>query len=142
MKILLAVDGSKSSLDAVDLLVHHAGELSAKPVIELVTIHLPVPKVGGLTARVSKEQLAKYYEDEGQANLAAARKKLDAAGFSYTARILVGPVAESIVKHADTAKCDLIWMGSRGMSALGKALVGSTASKVLQLASLPLLIVK
>jgi nucleotide-binding universal stress UspA family protein len=33
-------------------------------------------------------------------------------------------------------------MGSRGMSALGKALVGSVATKVLNLASLPLLIVK
>jgi nucleotide-binding universal stress UspA family protein len=33
-------------------------------------------------------------------------------------------------------------MGSRGMSALGKALVGSVATKVLNLAPLPLLIVK
>ena len=142
MKILLAVDGSKPSLDAVDLLVQHAGELSAKPVIELITVHLPVPQVGRLTARISKEQLAKYYEEEGEANLAAAKKKLDAAGFTYAARVLVGSVAETIVKHANTAKCDLICMGSRGMSALGKALVGSVANKVLQLASQPLLIVK
>ena len=142
MKILLAVDGSKPSLDAVDLLVQHAGELSSRPVIEMITVHLPVPKVGGLTARISKEQLARYYEEEGQANLAAAKKKLDAAGFTYTTRVLVGPIAETIVKQANSAKCDLIWMGSRGMSALGKALVGSVANKVLQLASQPLLIVK
>jgi nucleotide-binding universal stress UspA family protein len=142
MKILLAVDGSKPSLDAVDLLVQHAAELSAKPVVELVTVHLPVPKLPRMGMAVGKQQLARYYEEEGETRLVAAKKKLDAAGFTYTARILVGPVAETIVKHAATAKCDLICIGSRGMSALGKALVGSTVTKVLQLASLPLLIVK
>ena len=142
MKILLAVDGSKPSLDAVDLLVRHAGQLSAKPQIELVTVHLPVPKLPRMGMAVGKEQLAKYYEEEGEANLAAARKRLDAAKMSYKSRVLVGPIAETIVKAAGDAKCDLICMGSRGMSELGKALLGSTATKVLNLASLPVLMVK
>ena len=142
MKILLAVDGSKPSQDAVDLLIKTFGQLRSKPEVEVVTVHLAVPKIGGLTARVSKEQLAKYYQEEGEANLAAAKKKLDAAGIDYNASVLIGPVAETIVRHADAKKCDLICMGSRGMSALGKALVGSTATKVLNLATQPLLIVK
>ena len=142
MKILLAVDGSKPSLDAVGLVIRSFGQLRDKPEVELVTVHLPVPRLGGLSASVSKEQLAKYYEEEGEANLAAAKKKLDAAGFAYTARVLVGPVAETIVKHANSAKCDLICMGSRGMGGLGTVILGSTAGKVLHLASQPLLIVK
>ena len=142
MKILLAVDGSKPSLDAVDLVIRTFGELRSKPEVELVTVHLPVPKLPRMGMAVGKTQLAKYYEEEGEAKLAAAKKKLDAAGVSYTAQILVGPVAETIVKRANASKCQLICMGSRGMSALGKALVGSTATKVLNLASQPLLIVK
>ncbi len=138
MKILLAVDGSKPSLDAVDLLIQHAGLYRAKPEVELVTIHLPVPRMRA----VGKDQLAKYYEEEGQANLAAAKKKLDAAGIAYKASVLVGPIAETIVKQAGQSKCDLICMGSRGMGELGKALLGSTATKVLHLATQPLLIVK
>ena len=138
MKILLAVDGSKPSLDAVDLLIQHAGLYRAKPEVELVTIHLPVPKMRA----VGKDQLAKYYDEEGQANLAAAKKKLDAAGIAYKASVLVGPIAETIVKQAGQSKCDLICMGSRGMGELGKALLGSTATKVLHLATQPLLIVK
>src|SRR5262245_48860316 len=115
MKILLAVDGSKPSQDAVDLLIKTFGQLRSKPEVEVVTVHLAVPKIGGLTARISKAQLAKYYQEEGEANLVAAKKKLDAAGIAYKASVLVGPVAETIVKHANATKCQLICMGSRGM---------------------------
>ena len=142
MKILLAVDGSKPSLDAVGLVIRSFGQLRDKPEVELVTVHLPVPKLGGLSAAVGKGQLAKYYQEEDEDRLAAAKKKLDAAGIAYKARVLVGPIAETIVKQAGESKCDLICMGSRGMSALGKALVGSVATKGLNLAQLPLLIVK
>ena len=137
MKILLAVDGSKPSLAAVDYLVKHIAQYRAKPEVELITVHPALPRM-----RVSKQQLAKYYEEESEANLAAAKKKLDAAGVGYKARALIGPVAETIVKQAKEAKCDLICMGSRGMGGLGTVILGSTASKVLHLASQPLLIVK
>ncbi|HYN11556.1 MAG TPA: universal stress protein [Burkholderiales bacterium] len=96
MRICVAVDGSKPSLDAVNLLIDHADWYREKPTVELVTVHLPVPKLPGMGAAVGKGQLAKYYEEEGQQQLAAARKKLDAAGIRYEARVLVGQVAEAI----------------------------------------------
>jgi len=142
MKILLAVDGSKPALDAVDLLVKHAGLLRAKPQIDLVTVHLPVPKLPRMGMAVGKEQIARYYQEEGESNLAAARKRLDAAGLTYEPHILVGPIAETIVKHATDAGCELICIGSHGRSELGKAMLGSVATKVLHLSPLPLLLVK
>ena len=101
MKILLAVDGSKPSLDAVQSLVDHADWYREKPQVELVTVHLPVPKLPGMGAAVGKRQLEQYYQEEGGTLLAAAKRKLDAAGVPYEAHVLVGPVAESIVKHAE-----------------------------------------
>ena len=142
MKILLAVDGSKPSLDAVQALIDHAGWYREKPQVELVTVHLPVPKLPRMGAAVGKSQIEEYYREEGEARLAPARKKLDAAGVPYEARVLVGPVAETLVKHAKTARCDLIYIGTRGMSALGKALLGSTATKVLHISDIPVLLVK
>jgi len=139
MKILLAVDGSKASRDAVDCVLAHAAWFREPPQLELVTVHLPLPR---MRLAVSKARIAKYYEEEGQANLAPARKRLDAEGVRYNARVLVGPVAETIVKHARDARCDLICVGSRGMGALGKALLGSTATRVAQLSPLPVLIAK
>ena len=138
MKILLAVDGSKPSLAAVDLLIQQCGQYRSTPEVELVTVHLPVPRMHG----VGKDQLAKYYQEEGEASLAPAKKKLAAAGIACAARVLVGPIAETIVQAASDSKCDLICMGSRGMGELGKALLGSTATKVLHLAKQPLLIAK
>lgn len=137
MKILLAVDGSKPSLAAVDLVIRTFGELRTKPEVELLTVHLALPRM-----RVNKEQLAKYYEEESEANLAPVKKKLDAAGITYNARRLVGPVAETITKHATASKCNLICMGCRGMGELGSMLLGSTTMKVLHLSKQPVLIAK
>jgi nucleotide-binding universal stress UspA family protein len=142
MKILLAVDGSKNSLAAVDALIEHADWYREPPRVELITVHLPVPKLPGMGAAVGKKQIADYYQQEGEQLLAAARRKLDAAGIKHQARVLVGPVAETLVRHATRERCDLIFIGTRGMSALGKALVGSTATKVMQISPLPVLLVK
>ena len=78
----------------------------------------------------------------GQARLAAAKKKLTAARVPFEARALVGQIAETIVDHAKARRCDIIYIGTRGMSALGKALVGSTATKVLHISEIPVLLVK
>ncbi|HJT60999.1 MAG TPA: universal stress protein [Burkholderiales bacterium] len=138
MKILVAVDGSKPSLKAVQLLIEHCDWYREAPEVELLAVHLPVPKVGHL----NKAQLERYYQEEGEGMLKAAKKKLDAAGIVYQARVLVGPVAETLVKHAKDRRCELIYIGTRGMSALGKALVGSTATKVLHISDVPVLLVK
>jgi nucleotide-binding universal stress UspA family protein len=138
MKILVAVDGSKPSLKAVQLLIDHCDWYREPPEVELLAVHLPVPKVGHL----NKAQLERYYQEEGEGMLRAAKKKLDAAGIAYQARVFVGPVAETLVKHAKDKRCELIYIGTRGMSELGKALVGSTATKVLHISDVPVLLVK
>ena len=138
MRILVAVDGSKPSLKAVQLLIEHSDWYRTAPEVELVTIHLPVPPVG----RVPRAQLERYYREEGEGRLAAAKKKLDAAGIAYHARVLVGRVAETLVKHAKVRRCDLIYIGTRGLSEVGAALIGSTATKVLHISETPVLLVR
>jgi nucleotide-binding universal stress UspA family protein len=142
MKVLIAVDGSKQSLDAVQCLVDHADWYRERPKVELLTVHLPVPKLPRMGMAVGKGQIQRYYREEGEARLAAARRRLDAAGIEYTATVLVGPVAETIVKRAKDARCDLIYIGTRGMTAVGKALLGSTATKVMHISDTPVLLVR
>ncbi len=142
MKVLIAVDGSKHSLDAVQCLIDHADWYRGKPEVELLTVHLPVPKLPRMGLVVSKNQVQRYYQEEGDARLAAARRRLEAAGIPHKATVLVGPVAETIVKRAKDTRCDLIYIGTRGMTEIGKALIGSTANKVLHLADTPVLLVK
>jgi nucleotide-binding universal stress UspA family protein len=142
MKILIAVDGSKHSLAAVRCVIDHAGWYRDKPSAELVTVHLPVPTLRGMGAVIGRQHYERYYREEGDERLADARAKLDAAGIPYSSHVMVGPVAESIVEKALDTGCDLICIGSRGLGDLGRALLGSTATKVLHLSDLPVLLVK
>ena len=136
MKILLAVDGSKTSDAAVKCLVEHAGWYKEKPRIELVTVHMPVPSLPGMGAAVSKSQIQRYYEEEGEARMVSAKKALDAAHIPYATNILVGQPAEQIVKHAKKAGCDLIYIGA------AQAWIGSTTTRVANTADIPVLLVK
>jgi len=142
MKILIAVDGSKNSLDAVQCLRDHADWYRDKPDVLLVTVHLPVPKLPGMGTAVGKNQIQKYYEQEGEARLAPAMRMLEAARIPYQTSVLVGPIAESIVQHAKAKRCDLIYIGTRGRTEIGKAMLGSTATKVLHISDIPVLLVK
>lgn len=119
MKILLAVDGSKHSLDAVKCLIAHANWYRGRPVVELVSVHLPVPKLPRMSYVVGKSQ-----------------------SIAFKARVLVGQVAESLVQHAKKTRCDLIFIGTRGRTAAANLLLGSTATKVLHIAKVPVLLVR
>ena len=142
MKILLAVDGSKHSLKLVKHFIASASEYRESPQAELIYVHLPVPRLPRMKWVVSAKQIQRYYEEEGWAALSKAKKLLNAARVRYVAQILVGPVAESIVKEAERTRCDLIMIGTRGMTAAANLLLGSTATKVLHLSELPVLLVK
>ncbi len=142
MKILLAVDGSKHSLAAVQCLIEHANWYRSKPEVELVTVHAPLPRLPRMGLVVGKNQIQRDYAQEGEAALASAKKKLDAAGIRFKAHILIGLVAESLVQHASKARCDLIFIGTHGRTEAGNMLLGSTATKVLHISKTPVLLVK
>src|ERR1041384_6278160 len=100
MKILLAVDGSKSSLRAVDELIRLARAYRKKPTIELIALHRPLPRLPRMKLVVGRNQIQDYYKDEGETMLARAKRKLAAAGVPYRSHVLVGPIAETIVRRA------------------------------------------
>jgi nucleotide-binding universal stress UspA family protein len=137
MKILLAVDGSKTSLDAVKHLIAHLDWFREPPAIELATAHaqIPVPRFPGMSG-IGKAQMQQFYDEEGGKRLAEAKRLLDQAGTRYEARVLVGPAAETIVQHAKKSGCDLIVVGAP------QALIGSVCTKVMHLSEVPVLLMK
>lgn len=141
MSLLLAVDGSESALSATRKVVELAARFREAPKVELITVHLPVPQVGGLTSVVSREDVDRYYREEGEAALAEARKILDEAGVAYNAHVFVGKPAHTIVEQAERLGCEAIVMGTRGLSSVSSVLVGSCAIKVLHLARVPVMLV-
>jgi len=59
----------------------------------------------------------------------------------YTVHTVVGSIAESIVEQAKQSGSDMIYMGTRGMTALSGMVLGSVATKVLHLAHVPVVLV-
>lgn len=142
LRILLAVDGSESAVRATRKLVEGAAAYKEPPQVELVTVHLPVPHVGGFSGVVvSHEMIEQHYREEGEKALAPGKQILDQAKIRYTPHILVGDIAKAIVEQADKSRCDMIYMGTRGMSAATNMLVGSIATKVLHLAHVPVVLI-
>jgi len=140
-KIQLAVDGSASALRATRKLIESAAWYKEPPTVELVAVHLPVPAVGFADVVVSRDMIERYCREEGGRMLAAARPLPDAAGIGYQPHILVGPIAPTIVDHAHRSGCHMICMATRGMTALSNVVMGSTATKVLHLAEVPVVLV-
>jgi len=142
IKLILAVDGSQPALRATIALIE-AARLYRDPVhVDLVTVHLPIPPVGGFfDTVVSKDMVEQYYRDEGKHAIQSSEKMLAEACIAFTSHILVGSIAETIVIHGDTAQCRMIYMGTRGMGAVANMVMGSIATKVVHLALVPVVLV-
>ena len=141
LKVLLPVDGSEASARATAELIRMLPWYRERPEIELLAVHLPVPRLPNMTVVVSDEAIERYYAEETDAMIAASTKALDAAGISYSVQKLVGPVAETIVDHAKRIGADMIVMGTRGMTALSNMVMGSVATRVLHLTHVPVMLI-
>ncbi len=56
--------------------------------------------------------------------------------------ILQGPAPDEIVRHAQETNCDLIVIGSHGLSGVDRFLLGSVASKTIRRAPCPVLVLR
>lgn len=141
LKILLPVDGSANALRAIQHLTDHGDWFRTAPDIHLLNVQLPVAS-GLVKSFISKAQLNDYYRDEALAALKQARALLDEKGIAYRHHIGVGEPAGTIADYSRELGCGLIVMGTHGRGAFPGALMGSVATKVLQLAPVPVLLVR
>ena len=141
LKILIPVDGSASAVHATEKLIETIGWYKEPPEIDLLAVHLAVPRYPNMGKVVGEGTLERYYRDESEEMLAPSKKALDAAGIRYTAHTRVGPIAESIVEQAKQSGSDMIFMGTRGMTALSNMVLGSVTTRVLHLAHIPVVLI-
>ena len=141
LKVLLPVDGSKSATRATRMLVKSVAWYKVLPQIDLLAVHLPVPRFPNMGLAVSDEMIERYYAEECKAMLKASRKILDAGDMKYTVHTAVGSIAEKIIEQAKRSRSDMIYMGTRGMTALSNMVMGSVTTRVLHLAHIPVVLV-
>ncbi|MHB8948727.1 MAG: universal stress protein [Rhodoferax sp.] len=140
MKILLPVDGSTVSLDAVRFAIRMAQDGLANSMVlanvqesatlyELMVAHDP---------QVIEEVSAAA----GANTLAPAQALLQEANIAYESEVATGDPAHTLIDILERFGCDLVVMGASGMSPLRSALLGSVSNEVLHSANVPVMIVK
>lgn len=130
LKVLLAVDGSPSSDHAVDL----ATELLGGKQSEVTVLHI-IPRhliYGPRAVVVAELQDPAQAERDSKTLLDATGKRLRDAGVGPTVKeeLDTGDPADIILAAAEQDQMDLIIMGSRGLNAAERFMMGSVSTKV------------
>jgi nucleotide-binding universal stress UspA family protein len=140
MKILVAADGSKYTRAAIKYLTDHLDMFGQAPEVHLLHVRAPLP--GRAAAALGRNVVQRYYDEETNKALAAARRVLEKKGIEFRELHAVGDPGESIAAQAERGKYSLVVMGSHGHGALGSLVLGSAAAKVLAGCKVPALIVR
>ncbi|HSM09971.1 MAG TPA: universal stress protein [Lysobacter sp.] len=140
MKILLAVDGSDISTRAAEYVVRLAASLEQPP--QVVLFNVDPPLSSSIAAQLGVEAVAMHHSENSRRMMQPAHRVLSAARLKVDEEEHVGPVADTIVKHAKKLGVDMIVMGSRGTGALKGMFLGSVSSRVLAQSPVPVTIVR
>lgn len=136
-KILVAIDGSEYSTKVLDQTVEYAKLLDAEVV--LVYCHEKFPELLGQPYRDREiSRIISESEDLVKPYLQLLKEQRIPA----EERLMEEPAGKIIPEVARIENCDLIIMGSRGLSNLASLIVGSVTHRVLQTASCSVLVVR
>ena len=136
-KIVVAIDGSEHSYLIVDKAMEHAKLFSVS--IILVFCHRRFPTIMGHP-----------YRDEEISNIISESEKvikpflqhIRNTGIAVEERIMEEPAGAAITDIARIEKCELIVMGSRGLTNLAGLIIGSVTNRVLHTAPCSVLVVR
>ncbi len=141
LKVLIAVDGSPAAKQAIEF----ARDLLTDKQADVTLMHvIPQHIVYGRTGAAPAETFDLPAEREAVSRLLSESAEYLGAGgigFEVSRQILLGDPAEEILTYASTNGTDLIILGSRGLNAAQRLLVGSVSNKVSTHAQCAVLIV-
>lgn len=139
-KILIPVDGSELSLDALRYGLHLLGQgLQAQFV--LANVQEPPSLYEMLTVR-DPQILEGVSTSAATHLLEAARALCDAARASYECEIASGDPAHTLIDIVERHACDCVIMGARGKSGLAGPLLGSVSQVMVHDCPVPVTVVK
>lgn len=136
-KILVAIDGSEHAHMIVDKAIAYAKLFNVT--ILLVYCHRRFPTILGQPYR--DEEISGIMS-ESEKLIAPFLQRIKDAGLTVEERLMEEPAGAAISEIARIEKCELILMGSRGLTNLEGLLIGSVTNRVLQTAPCSVLVVR
>lgn len=140
-KILVATDGSQSSLEAVRIAVGLARSHNA----ELIGLHVVDDQILEELSRFSQQsydETRKVLQENGWSYLQEVEKLAQEHWVRTTLELRHGTPHEVLLDVARQEKVDLIIMGKIGRRGPRRVLTGSVTQRVVDLAEVPVLVVK
>lgn len=140
MKILLPVDGSQVSMEAVRFAVRLARKgLRFKAV--LANVQDPASLYEIVVAH-DADVIDRISAEAGTHALESAEALLKQADVQYECEVAKGDPAHTLLDIVERFDCDMVIMGARGKGPLRSALLGSVSHEILHAAGVPVMIVK
>jgi len=137
---LIPIDGSPAALRALAFALHVLrGRTDVQVHVPNVQAPMLHPWPGKL---VSPDMIAAELRSDGVKLLAAAEEMVLATGMACVPHVCIGAAGDEVAAYAGEHGCDAIVMGTHGMGAVAGLVMGSVAQKVVQLASVPVTLVK
>lgn len=140
MKILLPVDGSEHAVRAAKHVVASVQSCTDYRIL-LLNVQEPVD-APEIRSHMRASEIEAMQETRGGDAMAPVREVLEKAGLAYQPTVVIGPIAETIARFATEQGCEKIVMGTRGLGAVAGVLMGSVTTRLLNLTSLPVTLVK
>ncbi|HEY3432419.1 MAG TPA: universal stress protein [Rhodocyclaceae bacterium] len=142
-QILVPTDGSQLSSDTVKRAISFAKESGASITFFYAKPDYPIALYGegALIDPTTPDQFAEMAEKQAKEILEQCKKLSAEAGVSATSISETSDVPwESIIKAANNAACDLIFMASHGRRGLSGFVLGSETQRVLTHSKIPVLV--
>lgn len=136
-KILVPLDGSEHSLNALEKAIQIAKKFDGK--ITLINVY------SVSSFRMTPSQVFAYVVEirkSGESILAEGKKIAFDKGIQVETLLKEGHIVEEILQKARDGNFDLIVMGARGISKIKEILLGSVSHGVTTHAPCPVLVVK
>ena len=138
-KILLATDGSADAI----LAARAAVDLSSRTGSELHVVHAWQAIPPYAYPSLSTEWYVPPYEEAARKLLTEQVELVEEAGGAVAeAHLVRGRPADAVIDQGEEVGADLIVVGSRGLGAVGRLLVGSVSEGIVHQAPCPVLVVR
>ena len=139
-KILVPVDGSESSNQALSYAIDFAMKYSAR----ITLVHVaPYPAIfTGITTTTTTILTDSMLVQNGKQILSDSLRDVEKIGIQASTKLLRGHPGMKIVQYAKDEDFDLIVMGNRGLSGISRFIMGSVSHYVVDHAQCPVTIVK
>ena len=142
MKILVPVDGSKYSMEALNVALDCAKAKGAA--VDVISV---VPDTSGIDLEISasqREKVGQRMEQQADSVVKEAGAVMSKAGVKADCKVIStsSSIADAILEFSEESKTDLIIMGSRGLSPSSRFKMGSVASQVVKYSDCSVYVVK